>query len=854
MKRFPFPLLRVNLTPFREMIDLRAVATVELLEKKINLYRDWETLIEELSKQLYLIIQNEKEQAIQQHLLQLRRNIFNKKKLNVKNLPEDLQESIRQYIYYYNELFILESTIRNAYESDLEDVRKAFKQKISNTIFQNGLSLSSHALLRQCDAFLEKAPEKFRKKERQTELGLIQYFSRMATKTSPFAGFTSIGSGKWEKGEVGDLSYEGDWNIQVKTALNNQLFRYLKRFLLGDLKYLSKLKVKLNPSLIVEENEYVFLLNNENKEAFQHIPRSPVLDWMIGFLEGKEIVFEGLVEAFCEAVEADEMQINQYVFQLFEYGFLEVEWGASGTDPEWSEKLLTALPDETIFLPIRNFIIKSGEALKTFKNKISKERIEILKEIYNDFKILIKRETVEKKEAEEGFKRDLKSVVRFSPEQIFYEDSVLEGQFTLSKNKWDKVLNVLNALTKNLSPLFEKTNEAQKIETYFKTKYQQPVRLSLLKFYEDYFKYKKEAEEEAKIKGQDLKNWKQQIQSCFTGMESKNINIDDILKINSGKGFSVDSKQQIFRSSLVQPFHENENLKVVLHHLSPGYGRLSGRFLYLLPQEVTHTFREWNEGLSSEEFIYAENKDASYFNANIHPALMPHEISTPGGHHALPENQRLNIGDIAVEWDGEKARLFYEKTNQKIYVFDLGLESLKSRSPLYNLLTQFNPVPRVGVEPLREALYEGQKFSKEKITVLPRIYVENIILIQRKTWMIPRGLLPLKEKTDNDLSYFSKIYNFIVANNLPKQVFIYVHSKDIKSGNVKEGRAIALKRDDYKPQYMDFENPILVRLFGKLVKRVPVAMKMTEVCPSEKNGLSFQSDYSTNEILLQWLT
>ena len=61
-----------------------------------------------------------------------------------------------------------------------------------------------------------------------------------------------------------------------------------------------------------------------------------------------------------------------------------------------------------------------------------------------------------------------------------------------------------------------------------------------------------------------------------------------------------------------------------------------------------------------------------------------------------------------------------------------------------------------------------------------------------------------------------------------------------------------LGRDDYKPQLISFRNPMLVRLFEKLVDKAPSALSISEMLPSPKHLQQFGDKRYITEMVVQW--
>lgn len=151
----------------------------------------------------------------------------------------------------------------------------------------------------------------------------------------------------------------------------------------------------------------------------------------------------------------------------------------------------------------------------------------------------------------------------------------------------------------------------------------------------------------------------------------------------------------------------------------------------------------------------------------------------------------------------------------------------------------------------------------EKIIYRPRVVFNETIILSRKTWIIPSIIFPALLNGESDFDYFIRVNRWRIDNNMPEEVFVKINplprNKPVTAQNVvvqkqeavikentegdnkeiveeksenktppeeqkKENgktvepakKPIKFSRDYYKPQYISFNSPLLVNLFGKL--------------------------------------
>ena len=129
---------------------------------------------------------------------------------------------------------------------------------------------------------------------------------------------------------------------------------------------------------------------------------------------------------------------------------------------------------------------------------------------------------------------------------------------------------------------------------------------------------------------------------------------------------------------------------------------------------------------------------------------------------------------------------------------------------------------------------------------MPRITFEENVILQRKTWYVPKALFPEPKRANESPSdYFLKINQWRIQNDLPQEVFISTHPRQFHKEKDR-------KTDDYKPQYIHFNNPVLVELFGKNLAKVEKALEIKEMLPSSEDLITLNGQRRVTEFLLQW--
>lgn len=242
---------------------------------------------------------------------------------------------------------------------------------------------------------------------------------------------------------------------------------------------------------------------------------------------------------------------------------------------------------------------------------------------------------------------------------------------------------------------------------------------------------------------------------------------------------------------------------------------------------------------------------------------MPWEVRTPNGQNRLSEEKQIPATELQVRVDEKNHRLqLIHKTSQKpVYMFDLGFQGHRGRSPLFHLLANFTPAEYLFCQPVinvinhcyRPPAEEIEDDSRPRPWTVPRTVYDGRIILQRKTWFVPKERLPYRRPAESRWSYFCRLNEWRLEHELPDEVFVYVTTPQ-EMDRLKPEALDRVSRDDYKPQYISFKNPFLVNLFEKLIARVPSVLKIEEMLPNSQQLLRLGRRRYVTEFVIQWYT
>ncbi len=492
----------------------------------------------------------------------------------------------------------------------------------------------------------------------------------------------------------------------------------------------------------------------------------------------------------------------------------------------------------------------------------------------------------------------------FKPEQLFYEDTTRSLTPTVDQKALTDWVTTLHDFLSEVSFFQAYEDERASMSHYFRDHYPEGDDVRLLTFYEDYYRDIKKPAAEAQKKEDTakenttpdeppeilpaiqarrslMKQWQKQLEEHLRSEAHEahevSLDIDVLRRINNELAINTENTNPNSYGSFVQFYatadaRGEDRLMGVLNGVFPGYGKMMSRFMHIFDSSVLDEVRDWNRSVMGDDALFIEDCDASYFNANLHPPLLPFEVRMPGGHNSLPVHQQLPITDFVVRYlpDSSALALIHRPSGKRAYPFDLGFQGHGGRSQLFQLLEKFtyaeyrsfravinvaNAVwhPAAGAPSSPETSLSSAK----EVIILPRLTLGGKIVVQRKTWLVPYEHLPAREAQASDADYFLRVRAWQQTQGIPDHVFVYVNTYDNrpKEGDeASEQRLRKLRRDDYKPQFISLANPLLVQLFEKLVKKIPHQMKIEEMLPGGEQMLRQQQQRYVSEWVVQWYT
>lgn len=933
----PHVLLRISSHPFEEFDGLNLFESLKVIRRGRRLQAQLDKLKDRISSALYKIIPALADTRLQNLMLNFRRDMYNERYIPPEKaalldscFPETVKEDWRRYRELVEKMQAAHQEGREIFNREVNEARQRLRTLAEGKTLQKGLLLASQSLLERVSSYLERGGQPS-KKDYQTEKSLIKYISRMYAKTSPFSTFTNLSLvGVGGGSRVFTFSQDHRFRTRNHIRLNNFLFQYLRGLLTQNAQVARLLLVRPNPTLKQEEEHYVFLTNSNNVEAFQRIPANPVLEvFRVLSSEQKQgITIDGLIRTIMENeyIDAPAEDIEAYIRQLVEYGFLEFNFEVSGIDPDWDIKLCRKLAAVAERIPLVGELLGVLEEIRRLADRYGEaelaDRKEILENAFTQFRTIcmklhqaaglpeeerkspVERQAMAKKEAgkreaesgkaerdgnggeaEEVFKHRSNTYFNFKPEQMFYEDTTVDISGEIDEGSLSTFASTLHRLLQKMKGFEGQLDERDKMRYYFEKKYGPDTKVDLVTFYEDYYREFKKPEAREKEKAdqppppvvpaiaarkKSNKRWMERLTSHLkkkiADSEGEvNIGFNELDRLErengdgAGNGVVGCSFGAFVQFFLAEQPDGGTKLMGAVNSCFPGFGKMFSRFLHVFDDTVTRDIRRQNESLGSDHLLI-EDTDASYFNANLHPPLLPFEIWMPSGHNSLPPEGQIPITELQVTMDKAAAeiRLIHQPSQKRAFVFDLGFQGHMGRSQLFQLLEKFSLARYLFYTPVINAVNSAgradvspEKIAEGKIWSQPRIVYENCLVLQRRAWYVPRVKLPFRQAGEDDWSYFYRLNGWREALGIPDEIFIFLFNRWDRE-NIKPEEQKRIGRDDYKPQYISFRNPFLVSLFEKSLNKVPRTLRIVEMLPDSRQLLKIGGNRHIMEFLVQW--
>jgi len=916
LKIFPDMLYRIGGDSFDIIKSLEYTVSKKEYTKIKELSSELNTSINEINNELYVIISASTDKNLQNKLLNLKRDIFNRR--DVKSIDPEIQkkinasllEKINLYSGLKDAIKAAEEILNLSCDNEINELRNKIRELSKNEVLNLGLNLSSHSFSERLSKYAEST--EINKETLKTELSLIKYLTRISTKTSPFSYFTSTGLSTLQNDkDIEKTSIRGIERTNI-LRINNYLFKALKELIFRNPDIKKVLLIHINPFLEEKNGNFEYIVNRNNIETIQKLSVSPELQYIVEFLTGQEeITYEEIINSLLDEDSTNEefTEVSKYIDKLVEFGIIELDYAASGLDPYWYKKLWLYFSRKEFRYKeeLVSLLAKLDETVNSFNNLNADSRKIIIQDIFSLIESTLKKiyiDTVKdgpdlsEDKTEEKIEKDFYKIFDLKAERIFYEDTKTDLNIPFSENEVHDLIEPYTKLIELMNNFELFMQDTDLMKYYFTNKLTKEGSINFLDFYtsfseelkkpldlfinakmkeyngipenknffkeflvnynnennyDDYFieKVEKRNRENnlflkniaAKYKSDDISN--------VPEINLRISEIEEIYKQSYSPDILIPKESYVSYSAFMQFFKKDGKLKAVLNQVLPGYGKFFSRFLHLFDTNLTKAIISENDKLLKDTDLFAENADASFFNGNIHEPILNYEINAPGSHNQLNNESQINIKRLILKYDETKEELILldSSLGRRIFVLDLGFLNLLFRSQMYIMLDKFSKYKYVSHIWLTEHL-KKMYMMENKVSIIPRITLEDKLVLQRKQWFIPKKDFPQVHAKDGT-SLFLTLNKWKQQYGIPDEIF--VQSSDRTQVNQKNLRAnLKSNIDDLKPQYISFNNPFTLNLLVSLINKADKYLTFEEMLPGSSELQLIEENPFVIEHLMQW--
>lgn len=773
-----------------------------------------QVLQSKLDTKIYTTINAANDRKDQNTLLNIKRDVFNGRPVQKYTLLPLLQnmDKLRELLSAYqrantdiqSQLAELEGLFNDCIKSSVKQLRHE-SQKF---YLKNGIGFSSQDTFTNLAAFHNKTHGELRKDEKHISLTLLRYLARSVAKTSPFSTFNNIFTLRICDG-VGNSA--GEVANRSVLSIHNIVYSLYKKAFFSLPELHQTFGIYVNPTLQQDHAKLHYFQNIDNQESFCSAEASPILHHIIDFVnKEKHTSYSELVNEIVIITGEPTATAIEYMEQLFTRSILLFRFHCNPKEGNWPLQLAELLREKHIsntkpgphllemlegLLHARDQIEQSGSAderqtakltaLAEFRNKMHDFAYQ-----YPRFKL--------------GQRFDTLKV-----ENLFFEDTVIDRSESPDTERLKSSFENIALLHTALRSCGYKAHIRRRLGSLL-LKTCEGKRLPLLDFYKDIYLSLPETDPfETDYQIGLIREFRHFFQS-IESQKAQDTIVLRLLAANGSRSGSFDLFAQVAEA-------KGRSVLIVNNMLSEGTTNIS-RFIDLCPdKQLAGKIRQQIEA-QHPECLVAEILDASIHNVNNFPFLTGYVIDTSLSVHENSDNIRLN--DLFVRAGADGAILLENSEGRRIIPIDFSMESIGRRSSLFRLLDLFSDANSEGISGLI-GMYEntvilGHDFDRQPVVSIPRLCLSCGTVLSRKKWLVDAdSLLKILYGDASEAVQFYATQNWRAETGIPARVFVRTGWGGQTS----------------KPQYIDFDAPILFLLFKSVVKKASGRVEISEALP-----------------------
>ncbi len=826
---------RVAGLPMEILLPLRFTQTMQVIDDLFALENRLQAQAEPLSDTLYHVIGTLADKKIKYYLMAMRRAIYQVQLPKAPGadvwaaLPIELAGALNTWLGEMQMLVDLRARGQEILEREWVEKSATLQQLAQLELFQQGLILASTDLYEDMLRWVQNSSGDAPQHDRQLELGLLTYLSRMATKTSPFSTFMSSGRGHWvEDGPL--LTSTPGWQRRSAVTLNWSIAQRVAAELARWPEIQAELPLHVNSSLLEDAAQVRFLgwkqAGTRTGETVMKLANSPRMQQVHQLIRNATNPSYAAIQR--EIVQGytpkDAVEIQRGLAQLIEMGLLELDPGIPDLAGDYLAQLLSTLQPyhsqrvesiaallQKVQTSLRNYAVTTQPT----------ERYKLRETIYTTLESIYQQLGLPERN------------IAIPANNAFYEDTLLDGSDVhCSLTSFDAALADLGLL-QQLSALYDQNVPGRVAATaFFVDQYGEGASISLLRFYEDFCREQAQVggwRPGYRVSGSHLGQLFAHGAAHIPGLMAELDQIHDLQEefaqtfmhpsFAPGEVYQWNTPAlSAFIARLPAFLTPPRSLafscqmlvregapQLVLNALRSGFGRSESHLHFLEARLDRSTPSRDMPGKQEGEPVWADILGVFGSNASLRIARTPYEITYPGTVSARPLDEQLPLNDLHTVHDPRTnhLRLVSHRLQREVLPVHLGLLDDRWQPPLYRfLLHLFSEGAVHALLPLLH-LPDIEVLSAElPVHAYPRLYLGNLVL-RRASWLVGTQHLPKREKGTSAFEYMLKVQRWLVAHHIPQECFARLPAADTK---------------DRKPLYIDFHNYLSMMLFEQMVQ------------------------------------
>ncbi len=765
------------------------------------------------------------------------------------SLPQDLTRAIAAWCSRTEGACHVLADAAREYRDEVDSSREALKVALCDERFMSGLALSSPDLFVALAEYASDTADNSSSRARRREHSLLQYLTRATTKTSPFSTFTIVGSGEWQASTGALLQIQTDRAALTHYVRPNAL--HIQRLWSAYLQHpqtRAHIAVRLHPGVRVvdEALRYVALYDNPEvlKRHFGALERSVRIPLTASIRRVLYVLQENpaeevlLTELLTELGSSTSMNGSaravSFVDQLIGIGLLQpslripdqalsdlptVSRACRQQESEFSAAFAEHV--DTIHRHIGAYAAASGAG-----------RVHTVGQV---------RSAIDR--AAEHVGASLPTIGSVLYEDVTFDRTVA----TASRGAWSSIADDLRIL-QVLQPIWDPQMRYRLAAAdLFKSTYGECGNASVVEFLRILKPYTDAWLNVGQTEGAhlSLKSDHPEIATLNSLYAELCDHVYSLARLQqSTVQISRDFLQSLIdrlphkvrgrRASnafFCQPILADDSAGIVLNHMYPGLGKFYSRFLGMLAPSVLSAVRSGVPRSLGPETKAIELPGVFGSNVNFHPPLADLELRYPGIESARPENELVDVADLELSYDVTSGllRLRHAQTGQDLHPFFPGLMVPLLLPPTLQSLNLLFGDGLAEVSPHAWCEHHPSYAVPSDVHSYPRMSV-GAVVVARRSWYMRASDAPCADAKGSDFEEFRGIARWRESLGLPQHVFVRTLGTPRDPNEGVEGYWRRLL--GAKPQYVDWTNPLLVRLFAKLTRADPAArLVINEMLP-----------------------